>query len=249
LDVTLYLRLDTSGLPTLTLDGTRLAPPTASGQRCRGWVGIGASAPRFLDVFTVGCAAAPVSGLLPVEKKGTTMIRPPVLRLVFALWPLTLACAAEAPSKLDAASGSTTSPRDTAPLDPADAGGDTQLVDTVLADIAPADDSRPAPIDVAPTADTVTVYSSCDQVTTAPFGFVAPEQIDALLARLKGAPCVGDLFCEAGDPQNCGTDSFNPYSVHAIGCTCAAGHFTCRDYRQEARDCGSLRPKHDGGGD
>jgi hypothetical protein len=177
------------------------------------------------------------------------MIRPPVLRLVLALWPLTLACAAEGPSKLDAAPVSTISPGDASPLDPADARPDMQLVDTGLADIAPPDDGRPAPIDVAPPGDTVTVYSSCDQVTTAPFGFLPADQIDALFARLKGAPCIGDLFCEAGDPQNCGSDSFNPYSGHAIGCTCTAGQFTCRDYRQEARDCGSFRPKHDGGRD
>jgi len=80
-------------------------------------------------------------------------------------------------------------------------------------------------------------------------GLVPPDQIDALLAQLTGAPCVGELFCEAGDPQNCGQDGFNPYSGAAIGCSCFAGHFSCRDYREEARSCGTFRDHPDGGTD
>ncbi len=88
------------------------------------------------------------------------------------------------------------------------------------------------------------VYSSCAQIAE-PHAALSDEKLDALLARLSGAPCEGQLLCETGLPQNCGS-GYNPYSTSAIGCQCLAGRLSCRDYRAEARACGAMRSA-DGG--
>lgn len=103
------------------------------------------------------------------------------------------------------------------------------------------------PADVGVIADTRPPVSSCEEIATGDRASLPDPTLDVLLHDLPGAACVGDLSCEFGGPQNCGSNGFNPYSGAAIGCECFGGHFHCRDYRAEARGCGDLRQRNDGG--
>jgi hypothetical protein len=134
----------------------------------------------------------------------------------------------------------------TTPAQPlVDAAADRQAVEADTGTVTEAGpraaEAGPSTAEAGTTADARPVLRSCDQLMTGlPFS-VPDKTLDALLIELPGSPCEGDLRCELGPPQNCGSVGYQPYSQYAIGCQCVQGKVACRDYRAEARGCGALR--------